>query len=92
MASDGKNLFIVFLYSDIQWIRVSVNSTAQIGFDAGDGISHYTFPGSQTDAILNVTQTSNVGVPGMWVFKVSGPSVEVGGCLDGAVGTFTGDL
>ena len=86
MASDGESLFVIFLYTDIQWIKTNANSTAQVGFDAGDGLSVYTLPESRTDAIINVTRTSNVGMPGVWVFKVSGPSVEIGGCLDRAVG------
>lgn len=86
MASDGENLFVIFLYSNISWIKTTPTSFAQVGFDAGDGINFYTLPGSYTEAVMNVTQISNVGVPGMLVFKVSGPSVKVGGCLDEVVG------
>lgn len=89
MASDGDNLFVIFLYMDIQWTQTqTANSIALVGFDAGDQFSYYSLPGSRTDAIANVTRTSNVGMPGVWVFKVSGPSVESGGCLDMAVGEY----
>ncbi|NWY31076.1 SNED1 protein, partial [Pheucticus melanocephalus] len=40
------------------------------GFNSGDDTNFYNIPGSQTDAIINITTTSNVKVPGRWVFRV----------------------
>ena len=34
-----------------------------------------SIPGSQTAAVLNIYNTSNVGVPGLWVFKVDQNSI-----------------
>jgi len=47
----------------------------QIGFNAGDGVNYHSVEGAQTDAVINLTLTSNVNVPGKWMFGVS--SVEI---------------
>ena len=57
----------MFLYADIQWV-----STALAGINAGDGVNHVTIPGSRTSSILDIEETSNVGIPGIWIFKVGG--------------------
>ena len=43
---------------------------ALAGINAGDGTTSVTIPGSLTPSIINITQTSNVGIPGVWMFKV----------------------
>ena len=43
---------------------------ALAGINAGDGVNSITIPGSLTPNIINITQTSNVGIPGVWMFKV----------------------
>jgi hypothetical protein len=80
MASDGQSLFVIFLYADIQWIKSSFDPPAQVGFNAGDRVHHYVLPGSQTEAVANLGSFSNVGIPGKWMFKVSGTTIESGGC------------
>ena len=82
--------FVIFLYADgeIQWTTGDASNgtdglggiPAQVGFDAGDGIRHATIPGSRTDSIINITQTSNVGTPGVWIFRIDGQEVVVAGC------------
>ncbi|XP_061173563.1 fibropellin-1-like [Saccostrea echinata] len=42
----------------------------QVGFNAGDGENYYSVPGSMTDAVLNLSQMSNIGIPGQFVFRV----------------------
>ena len=42
---------------------------ALAGINAGDGYNSYTIPGSQTPIIVNITQTSNIGVPGVWIYN-----------------------
>ena len=42
----------------------------QIGIDGGDGVNHYTVPNSLTPDIVNITRTSNINQPGLWVFKL----------------------
>ena len=90
LATDGLLSFVIFLYADgeIQWTTGDASNgvnglggiPAQVGFDAGDGIRHATVPGSRTDAIINITQTSNVGIPGVWIFRIDGQEVVVAGC------------
>ena len=66
MAADGSLTFVMFLYHDIQW-----SSGAQVGFNAGDGVNYFTVPESlTTDGVLNLDNTSNVGIPGMYIYRV----------------------
>ena len=60
--------FVMFLYADgeLQWAN-----NALAGINAGDGINSITIPGSLTPNILNVSQTSNVGISGIWMFQVN---------------------
>ena len=50
---------------------------ALAGINAGDQINHITIPGSQTPEIINITSTSNIGIPGTWMFKVGGGIVHL---------------
>ena len=90
LATDGLLSFVIFLYADgeIQWTTGEASGgtnglggiPAQVGFDAGDGIRYFAVPGSQTDEIINIASTSNVGIPGMWIFRIDGQEVVAGGC------------
>ncbi len=64
MAYDGLLSFVTFLYEDIQWS----DDNAFAGFFFL-GIPPVLIPGSDSDA-RNLTTTSNVGVPGMWMYRV----------------------
>ena len=48
---------------------------ALAGINAGNGIDYYTISGSRTLSIINIARTTNVGIPGTWMFKVGGMSV-----------------
>ena len=81
MASDGVNSFVIFLYADgeIQWTTGDFSggigglggTPAQVGFNAGDGNRSASVPGSRTDVIIDIDTTSNVGIPGVWIFQVN---------------------
>ena len=43
---------------------------ALAGINAGDRINHVTVSGSRTSSIINIARTSNVGIPGVWMFQV----------------------
>ena len=45
---------------------------AKVGFS--DGIS-MNIPGSGTPEIINITTRSNVGRPGIWVFRIDGENI-----------------
>ena len=65
--------FVIFRYSSIQWStgQVSGDREALSGINVGDGVNSITIPGSLTAHIINITQTSNVGFAGTWIFKTS---------------------
>jgi len=77
LATDGSLSFIIFLYADglIQWTTGDGSggtnglggNEATAGYD-DDGANSFNIPGSGTAEIINITQTSNVGIPGMWIF------------------------
>ena len=46
-------------------------NAATAGYDAGDLANFFNIPGSGTSEIINITQTNNVGNPGMWIFNIS---------------------
>ena len=64
MATDGERSFVFFTYTDIQW------GEGGIGFDAGDRRRGFNFIGSRTAATQNLEEFSNVGVEGVYVFRV----------------------
>ena len=70
---------MIFLYADdlIQWSFGDVsNVDAQAGFNAGDGEFHFTINGSQTPAIVDIETTSNIGVPGKYLFRVDNETIS----------------
>ena len=74
LATNGVKSFVIFLYADgeIQWTTGdrSGGTEALAGINAGDGKNFVTIPGSLTPKIISITQTSNVGNPGVWIFRV----------------------
>ncbi len=67
MAMDGQLSYVTFLYDDIQWTD---SGRALAGINACDGVRSVTLPGSGTEDIRNLTTTSNVGVEGVWMYRV----------------------
>ncbi|XP_060690951.1 sushi, nidogen and EGF-like domain-containing protein 1 isoform X2 [Hemiscyllium ocellatum] len=91
LVTDGELSFTIFNYENITWTTGMHASSggdfaglggiaAQAGFNAGDGKRYFNIPGSRTDDIVDVETTTNVGVPGRWVFQIHDAQVEVGGC------------
>ncbi|XP_030834993.1 sushi, nidogen and EGF-like domain-containing protein 1 [Strongylocentrotus purpuratus] len=100
MVTDGRFSFAIFNYGDINWTTGTDNggdantglggTPAQVGFNAGDGVTFYSVPGSQTAAIVDIETTSNIGVPGRWVFRTDNSNIEGLECTtSGAFTTFT---
>ena len=69
LASSHNGSFAIFVYDDIQWPAPD-DDEALAGINAGDGINHITVPGSLTTSISDIEETSNIDVPGVWVFRV----------------------
>ena len=90
MGTDGIRSFVVYLYADgeIQWtISTDPNSLpAQVGFNAGDGIRFFVVPQSRMPEIINITTTSNVDIPGVWMFRVDQEDIMNAGCTDNSDG------
>jgi hypothetical protein len=71
---------IEFRYDRLEWTTGGASggtnglggTPAQAGFDAGDNVNYFTLPGSQTAAVLNLTDNSNVAFasPGFWSFAI----------------------
>lgn len=71
----------MFLYADglIQWTTGDSSGgsgglggiTALVGFNSGDGLNYNVVLGSQTAEIKNITLISNVGTPGLFIYRVN---------------------
>ena len=66
LATDGTRSFAIFLYLD-DGIQLA---EAQVGYDAGNGVNFLNVDGSRTSSIIDIETTSNIGVPGMYVFQL----------------------
>ncbi len=78
LATDGNQTFVAFLYEDIQW----GSSDTTIGFNAGDQVRSFTLPESgAVDDVLNLESTSNVGIPGTYIFRVDGDEIVLPPCM-----------
>ncbi|KAG8445395.1 hypothetical protein GDO86_010251 [Hymenochirus boettgeri] len=91
LITDGSRSFTIFNYENINWTTGRHASSggdnsgrggiaAQAGFNAGDGWRYFNIPGSRTDDIAGISNTTNVGVPGRWVFRIDNNHVQVGEC------------
>ncbi|NXH16780.1 TECTA protein, partial [Bucco capensis] len=80
LATDGLTSYVMLNYGDLQWTTGISNQgdphtglgglPAQAGFNSGDDIHYYNLPGSRSPDVLNISQGSNVGLPGRWIFRV----------------------
>ena len=77
LATSPTVSFVIFLYADgeIQW-----SNNALAGINVGDGVNSITIPGSLTPNINAISQTGNVGIPGIWMFEV-GTGIEGNVCV-----------
>ncbi|XP_053314489.1 sushi, nidogen and EGF-like domain-containing protein 1 isoform X2 [Spea bombifrons] len=91
LITDGLRSFTIFNYETIEWTTGRHASSggdssgrggiaAQAGFNAGDGWRYFNIPGSRTDDIAGIANTTNVGIPGRWVFRIDNNHVQVGEC------------
>lgn len=54
---------------------VQCGPPATVGINAGDGMRHEDVTGSNTNDVINIEETTNIGVPGIWAFQVNGAEV-----------------
>ena len=74
LATDGTLSFVFFIYHDIQWAGFL---GTQLGFGAGDGIHFFRLPEAfNSSAILNLESTSNIDIPGHYLYRVDTIQVQ----------------
>ncbi|XP_055896102.1 sushi domain-containing protein 2-like isoform X1 [Biomphalaria glabrata] len=85
----GRLSFVILNYAKIEWTTGANsrgNSTSGLGgepaqvwkagFNAGNKVNYYEINGANTDAVINLTQTSNTGIPGKWIFRIDSLEIE----------------
>ena len=78
LVTDERRSFAFLLYHDIQWTHPTYSSNAsvpngtdaQAGFNAGDGVVFQMLPYSRTSVVHLLVNTSNVNVPGLFIFRI----------------------
>ena len=78
LATSEEASFVMFLYDKLQWTTGGFaggigglgGTEALAGYNAGDSVNFHTIDGSLTPNIVKLARTSNVGMPGTWIFKV----------------------
>ena len=64
MATNGQASFVFFIYRNITW------GTANIGFNAGDGVRFFMVPGALTSQTRSIENGSNVNILGLYIYRV----------------------
>ena len=72
LATDHIQTIVVFSYDDIEW-----GERAQIGFNAGDGHAFFMLPGALTDETINMDENTNVGEPGVFVYRIDSKCIYI---------------
>ncbi|XP_066570353.1 alpha-tectorin [Amia ocellicauda] len=91
IISNGVSFFAMFNYGDISWTTGTASggdpltglggTAAQSGFNGGDVNHFFNLPGSRSNEIVNIEQTTNVNQPGRWLFRIDGEQIDpANGC------------
>ena len=64
IATNGHITFVLFIYSNIEW------GVANIGFNAGNGMRSFMVPGALTSQTMNFVNGTNVGILGLFIYRV----------------------
>lgn len=77
ITTNGQRSYVMFLYppGGIEWVTSDSSGFPQAGFNAGDGVISTSLPDSRTAAIQSIATASNVGVSGLWVYRVDGTTI-----------------
>jgi hypothetical protein len=68
ITTDGYASYTIYNYGQLSWYE---NGKSYALYNGGDGIKYLILPGSLTNDILKLTNLSNIGIPGKWVFNSS---------------------
>ncbi|XP_038072987.1 sushi domain-containing protein 2-like [Patiria miniata] len=99
LVTNGRHSFAIYNYEDIRWTTGTASggsssnglggTPAQVGFNAGDGFTFYAVPESQTAAIVDIDQDSNIGTHGRFVFQIDNSDIVDSRCnSDGSLTVF----
>ncbi|XP_026225589.1 alpha-tectorin [Anabas testudineus] len=91
LISDGVAYFSMFNYGEIAWSTGTASggdpltglggTTAQSGFNGGDIGHFFNLPGSRSNDVVNIEQTTNVNIPGRWFFRIDTELIDpANGC------------
>uniref|UniRef100_A0AAY4DW95 Tectorin alpha n=1 Tax=Denticeps clupeoides TaxID=299321 RepID=A0AAY4DW95_9TELE len=91
LISDGAAFFAMFNYGEITWSTGTASggdpltglggTTAQSGFNGGDVSHFFNLPGSRSNDVVNIEQTTNVNQPGRWLFRIDSEQIDpANGC------------
>ncbi|XP_063799566.1 alpha-tectorin [Pseudophryne corroboree] len=91
LVSDGTSSFAMFNYVEITWTTGTASGgdpltglggvMAQAGFIGGNLTTFFSVPGSRSPDIVNIEETTNVNMPGRWLFKIDGKEIDpASGC------------
>lgn len=82
------NFDIQFRYNQLQWTTGDASggssgfggTPAQAGYNGGDGVHFFVLPGSRTNDVLDLANTSNVSnaTPGLWTMAIRGGATSAG--------------
>ena len=75
MATDGQLSFVTFLYEEIQWTDSGRTDSVSAIAGIDNGALILDLPGSGFDDVRNLVNTSNVGVDGMWMYRVDSSDI-----------------
>ncbi|XP_072017285.1 uncharacterized protein [Amphiura filiformis] len=77
----------IFYYHDINWSGGADDGAdeftglggigAHVGFNQGDGNRFFNLPGAQTDDVIDLDKLSNIGIPGVFVYRIDGNVTEI---------------
>ena len=87
LVSDGVFTFAMLRYASIQWVAPPLVPGLSLGgppasaeVDAGSNLGGVTLPGSLSSDVAGLTSGSNVGVPGVWAYRIDTAGSVLGGC------------
>ncbi|XP_071797060.1 uncharacterized protein [Asterias amurensis] len=72
IMTDGDLSFAIYNFKKL----AQDTSQTQVGYDAGDGTTYYSVPGSMTDQIYSINNATNIGTRGRWLFRTDTNDVE----------------
>ena len=58
-------------YCNNEFYKGLSGSHATVGLNAGDSINFVNVTGTNSPDLINISSTSNIGIPGMWAFQVN---------------------